>query len=148
MNLREMIDAQTKLQAEAARIKTALSQVETQIDDYLKDQVRERLAVEEKDTGTVNFNVDGVDVKALVPKTVKWDQKRLAEIAVKIASAGDDPENYMKVKREVSETSFKAWPEQIKNVFMPARTVVTGKTKYTFGTNGNGDNGKDGAPWE
>jgi hypothetical protein len=147
MTLQEMIDNKTKLEAEAARIKTALSQVEGQIDDYLKDSVRERLAVEEKDTGTVNFNIDGIEVKAAVPKTVKWDQKRLAEIAVKIASAGDDPENYMKVKREVSKTSFKAWPTQIQNVFMPARTVVTGKTKYTFG-NGNGDNGKEGAPWE
>ena len=147
MNLQEMIANKTKIEAQLAVFKTALSQVEVQIDDYLKDQVTERLAVEGKDTGIVNFSIDEVDVKALVPKSVKWDQKRLAEIREKIASAGDDPGQYMETQFKVSETSFNAWPEKIQNVFMPARTVVTGKTKYEFKTNGNGD-GKDGVPWD
>ena len=132
MDLKELIASKTALEADMARIKVALSQVDAQIDDSLQDSVRERLAIEEKDTGTVNFVVDDVQVKVTIPKTVKWDQGILEEISGKIAASGDDPGQYMKVERKISETTYKAWPEQIQKVFIAARTVVTGKPKYEF----------------
>lgn len=137
MNLQEMIDSKTKLEAEMAKLKIALSQVEDRIDNHLQDMVRERLAIEEKDTGTVNFDCEGIQVKAIIEKKVKWDQKHLAETFAKIASSGDKPEQYIQIKFAVSETAYKSWPDQIKNVFLPARTVEVGRTKYIFGNGGN-----------
>ena len=85
-----------------------------------------------KDTGTLDFIHEGVKVKATIAKRVDWDQGQLAGIFKKIQSAGDDPEQYMKLKYDVSERSFTAWPDAIRSVFLPARTVKPSPPKFEF----------------
>lgn len=133
MTLVDLIKQRKALEKEAAMVKAALAEVDEQIDGILVEQVAAGLAAKGTDTGTVNLTRDGVDVKAVVSKSVDWDQSKLAEIWTSIQAANDDPAQYIGLKYSVSETSFKAWPESIKRVFYPARTLKPGKPKYTFG---------------
>ena len=85
---------------------------------------------EGKDTGTIRFEDDGVTVIADLPKRIDWDQAKLAQIAENIASAGDDPAEFIDTKLSVSERKFAALPESWRKGFEPARTVRSGKPKF------------------
>ncbi|NRP24562.1 hypothetical protein XMM379_001246 [Aliiroseovarius sp. xm-m-379] len=85
---------------------------------------------EGKDTGTIRFEDDGVTVIAELPKRIDWDQAKLAQIAVNIASAGEDPSEFIDTKLSVSERKYGALPESWRKGFEPARTVRTGKPKF------------------
>ena len=85
---------------------------------------------EGKDTGTIRFEDDGVTVIADLPKRISWDQGKLAQIAENIASAGEDPAEFIDTKLSVSERKFDALPESWRKGFEPARTVRSGKPKF------------------
>jgi len=89
-----------------------------------------------KDTGTIGFEDDGVTVIAELPKRIDWDQVKLAQIAENIASAGEDPAEFIDTKLSVSERKYGALPESWRKGFEPARTVRTGKPKFRFVLNG------------
>ena len=46
--------------------------------------------------------------------------------------AGADPAEYSKTKLEVSERADTAWPQRIRAIFEPARTVPLGKPSYAI----------------
>ena len=103
-------------------------------------RARQRRAEEGKDAGVVRFEDNGFVVVADLPKRVKWDQEKLQH-AVEIIRTGwgDDPADYVKVKLEVSEAAFANWPRPVRELFMPARTVETGRPVYRIETaNGAG----------
>jgi len=83
-----------------------------------------------KDTGTVHFEDDGVRVTADLPKKPVWDQQRLAEIAGRIAASGDNPSEFLDITYKVAERKYTAWPESLREVFAPARTLKTGKPTF------------------
>jgi len=83
-----------------------------------------------KDTGTIRFEDDGVTVIAELSKRIEWDQALLAQIAENIASAGEDPAEFIETKLSVSERKYGALPESWRKGFEPARTVRTGKPKF------------------
>ena len=83
-----------------------------------------------KDTGTTRFDDNGVTVTAELPKRIDWDQAKLAQIAANIASAGEDPAEFIDTKLSVSERKYGALPESWRKGFEPARTVRTGKPKF------------------
>ncbi len=83
-----------------------------------------------KDTGTVHFDDDGVRVTADLPKKPVWDQKKLTEIAERINASGDDPTEYLDITYKVAERKYTAWPEHLREVFAPARTLRTGKPAF------------------
>jgi hypothetical protein len=85
---------------------------------------------EGKDTGTIRFEDDGVTVIADLPKRIDWDQAKLAQIAENVATAGEDPAEFIDTKLSVSERKFGALPESWRKGFEPARTVRTGKPKF------------------
>ena len=90
---------------------------------------------EGKDTGTIRFEDDGVTVIAELPKRIDWDQAKLAQIAANIASAGEDPAEFIDTKLSVSERKYGALPESWRKGFEPARTVRTGKPKFRLALN-------------
>lgn len=93
----------------------------------------------EKDTGTVRFEDNGFIVVADLPKRVKWNQQRLKELVELIGSQwGENPADYVKVKYEVSERAYEAWPPKLKELFTPARTVETGRPSYDLIPPGQG----------
>jgi uncharacterized coiled-coil protein SlyX len=85
---------------------------------------------EGKDTGTIRFEDEAVTVIAELPKRIDWNQAKLAQIAAKIASAGEDPAEFIDTKLSVSERKYGALPESWRKGFEPARTVRTGKPKF------------------
>jgi hypothetical protein len=96
---------------------------------------RQRRAEEGKDTGVVRFEDNGFVVIADLPKRVKWDQDKLKHAAEIIRSGwGDDPAEYIKAKLEVSEAAFANWPRPVRELFIPARTVETGRPVYRIET--------------
>ena len=98
-------------------------------------RARQRRAEEGKDTGIVRFEENGFIVIADLPKRVKWAQEKLKHAAEIIRSGwGDDPADYVKVKLEVSEAAFANWPRPVRELFIPARTVETGRPVYRIET--------------
>ena len=83
-----------------------------------------------KETGIVHFDDDGVLVTAELPKKPVWDQKKLSEIAGRIAAVGDDPAEFLEITYKVAERKYTAWPESLREVFAPARTLRTGKPGF------------------
>ncbi len=83
-----------------------------------------------KDTGTIRFEDGGVTVIGELPKRIDWDQEKLAQIAENIASAGEDPAEFIETMLKVSERKYTALPESWRKGFEPARTVRTGKPKF------------------
>ena len=143
MNLKELLTKKDELAAtiatiedgirpQLAPIKAELSEVEKAIESTVSGPAKANFAAAQKDTGTVHFELDGVHVKVTCDKTVKWDQAKLEDIFNKIRTAGDNPNQYIKTDYKVSETSFKEWPDAVKAVFTPARTVTPGKPKFEF----------------
>jgi hypothetical protein len=83
-----------------------------------------------KDTGIVHFDDGRVRITADLPKKIEWDQAILADITQRIAANGDDPSEYIEISYRVSEAKFNAWPDSLKSVFVPARTLKTGKPGF------------------
>lgn len=84
-----------------------------------------------KDTGTVRV-ADGRFVVVMdLPKRVKWDRGKLAGAVRVIAEQWrEDPDQYVTTEYKVSETAYGAWPEAIRKLFDPARTVEHGKPTF------------------
>jgi hypothetical protein len=109
--------------------------VRTALDRKYGARARQRRAEESKDTGVVRFEDNGFIVVADLPKRVKWDQAKLKHAIEIIRSGwGDDPAEYVKVKLEVSESAFANWPRPVRELFVPARTVETGRPIYRIET--------------
>jgi len=83
-----------------------------------------------KDTGTIRFEDGDVTVISDLTKRIDWDQAQLAQIAENIASAGEDPAEFIETTLKVSERKYTALPESWRKGFEPARTVRTGKPKF------------------
>lgn len=109
-----------------------ISEIDREIESIINDPVSGARLQQGKDTGTINVVIDGVTVKHDLPKTVKWDQKRLAEVWNNILEAGDNPSDYIKTEYSIEEKKYTALPPSIQAVFLPAREVKSGKPKITF----------------
>ena len=83
-----------------------------------------------KDTCTIRFEDGDVTVISDLTKRIDWDQAQLAQIAENIASAGEDPAEFIETTLKVSERKYTALPESWRKGFEPARTVRTGKPKF------------------
>jgi hypothetical protein len=83
-----------------------------------------------KDTGTVRLLGDEPGLELVVDraKKVEWAQPELKAAWERIATAGDDPAEYIETSFRVDERKFSAWPEWIRAQFAPARTVKPGAT--------------------
>jgi hypothetical protein len=85
-----------------------------------------------KETGTMHFNDNGVQVTEKLPKRVVWDQEALAEIADQLRTHGQEVSRFMRIEHKVSENDYKTWTEIEQNTFQRARTVMAGKSTWTL----------------
>lgn len=83
-----------------------------------------------KDTGIVHFDDSHVRITADLPKKIEWDQAMLSDITQRITANGDNPSEYVEISYRVSEAKFNAWPDSLKSIFAPARTLKTGKPGF------------------
>lgn len=130
--LKELLKQRAEIDAQIAVLQEQSQAVTVDIEHLLAEQLHSLRQMQGKEYGTVNLLVEGVRVAEVVPKQVSWDQDKLNEIFIKIMSAGDKPSDYMRMKLEVPEKQYEAFPPQIKEVFADCRTVKPGKAKLTF----------------
>lgn len=121
---------QEAAQQDLQRAKTASDWLEGAIALKYADRVAKCRRDAGKDTGTVRLNDGNATVIADLPKRIDWDQALLAQIAENIASAGEDPAEFIETTLKVSERKYSALPESWRKGFEPARTVRTGKPKF------------------
>lgn len=88
-----------------------------------RSEIEMQLADKDYGAGTANVASDAVKVKVTVSKRVKWDSEKLAEVEQYLVQQGEDPNEYIEVKRSVSENAYKNWPSGLKAMFIDARTV-------------------------
>lgn len=127
-------EALFELRNRAAELLAAAKRLDEHIDRALDlkygDQAHKQRLAQGKDTGVIHFDDGPVRITADLPKKVEWDQTRLAEIVGRIREGGEDPAEYVEMGYRISETKFNAWPETLRSVFVPARTLKTGKPGF------------------
>lgn len=132
MQISQIINRREELDQQIKALKEELEQVDMKLDAALSPIASELRAQKGKDTGSVTFERDGFEIVANLPKKVKWDNGKLADLAKKMSESGDDPTQWLKLTYGVDERSFTSWPDGIKAAFASARTVETGKPTYKF----------------
>ena len=113
-----------------AMAKALCEQVDRALEQRYNTQAQHQRLSAGKDTGVVHFNDGEVRISADLPKRVTWDQKKLDEIAKRIAASGEDPGQYIDISYKVSERKYEAWPDNLKSSFAGARTLKTGKPSF------------------
>ena len=113
-----------------AMAKALCEQVDRVLEQRYNTQAQHQRLSAGKDTGVVHFDDGEVRISADLPKRVTWDQKKLDEIAKRIAASGEDPGQYIDISYKVSERKYEAWPDNLKSSFAGARTLKTGKPSF------------------
>lgn len=106
--------------------------LDTALEQRYGERARKILLDSGRDTGTTHWIDEDVRIQFELPKRVNWDQKKLSEMAQRITHSGERVEDYIDIELSVSETRFNHWPESLKAQFAPARTVKTGRAKFTL----------------
>lgn len=123
-----------ELQADASETFLSAKKLKDRINDSLELKYKDQASViriqQGKDSGTVHFEDDGIEITSELPKKVTWDQKQLAAIAKRIQASGEDPSQYVDVSFRVAERRYSAWPDSIKQAFQSARTFNTGRQTF------------------
>lgn len=107
-------------------------------DDFIFAALTERFAeaaaqkrkAKRSDTGTVRFDDGEYTVVADLPKRVTYDQSGLSQVENTLTAMGEPISDYIQIKRDVSERAFEGWPNSLKKLFLPYRTVGVGKAGY------------------
>ena len=94
--------------------------------DRREKEIQALLKAKDEPFGDVTIVVGNHKVKVNTPKKVTWGQDQLAAKYKEIAESGENPDMYMKVKYDVSETAYKNFPQEVREYLAPARTVTPG----------------------
>lgn len=128
------VDQIAMLLEDLAEAKAALKQSDDLLHAALNYRYAERASIlreaKGSNTGTVSMSDGDFTIRADLPKRVEWDQQKLSEAVETIRSWGEKPEDYVTVEVKVAESRFTAWPQSIRAVFEPARTVGAGRPTY------------------
>ncbi len=123
---------QREIDAAAKQMKAVTARFNTALEVRYASRATDARRACGKDTGTVRLADGDFTVVADLPKRVDWDQPRLAAMVERIRAAGEDPAEYVETSFKVSERSYAAWPEAIRQGFEPARMVRTGTLKIAI----------------
>lgn len=114
----------------ATWIRQSRDRLNTALDQRYGEQARQSLQESGRDFGVTHIDDGALQVTYELPKRVSWDQQRLAEMAERIAAAGENVADFIDVEYSVSESRFKNWPATLRDQFEPARTVKPGKASF------------------
>ena len=122
------------LMDDVAIIKAAAAKSSDMMHSVMEARYAEKATITRRakgnDTGTVRLEDDGYTIITDLPKKVTWDDDGLKQVENQLAAMGEPVTDYIKIKREVSESSYKAWPASLQKLFTPHRTVSGGKATY------------------
>lgn len=130
-DLKSLVVERENLNERLAILRAEMATVINAIDHHIDKGVADARKTQRKDTGIVNVEIEDVAVKHDIPKRVVWDQKKLDALHAKILQH-EDPGKYIDITYGVSEKKFNTFPDAVKKVFAPARTVKAGKPKISF----------------
>ncbi len=125
MNLQELSIEELKTLHETAKERKAEEQ--SAIDEIDAEMVR-RFKVDKDHIGTRSFD----EASFTVHKNVSWDQDALGVAAETIKGWKQPVADYIDTTMKVTESKWNAWPETVRKVFEPARSVKSGKVKVVF----------------
>ena len=121
---------------DVAELDGRVKSYKSRLDDAMALKFAERATLarkqKNKDTGSVTIKEDGFSIICDLPKAVTWDEAGLALVERELSESGEPVEDYIKIQRTVAESAFNAWPTSLKELFLPHRTVGTGKPTYKF----------------
>jgi hypothetical protein len=130
------IEVLSALADSLAEMKAFIAETEARLNAGLDvrfgDRARQLRAADGRDSGRVRLGDGLFVIVADVPKRIDWDQDKLAAIVGRIRQAGDDPTEYVRTTYEVSERAYTAWPQHVRRLFEPARTLKLGKPRYAI----------------
>ena len=126
----QLQEAHTNLLTLQSMVKAVLDRFHTALDQRYAEQAIAVRQMSGKDFGVCHLTDGPLRVTVDLPKKVVWDQAQLAEIAQRIAAAGDQVGDYVDTEYSIPETRFNAWPSTLKETFTKARTVKPGKALY------------------
>ena len=124
-----LFDDLADLEAEAKRYKIIL---EITMAIRFADKAAAERKAKDKDTGTITIREDGFSIACDLPKTVSWDEDGLIQAENELIGMGEPVDEYIKIKRTVSEAAYNNWPQSLRAMFQPHRTVGAGKPTYKF----------------
>lgn len=127
--LEELFIERNAVKSKLDQVKERMSSIDEKISELVGGEFNASRKAQDKHFGALTINIDGVDVKQTVPKTVKWDQDRLSEIEAELAKSGIDPNGFITVKRSVSEATFNKMNRDQRDYFSDARTEKAGSPK-------------------
>lgn len=130
--MQDIIDAIAERRLKLREIAEELFRLENEFALIAGDMIKDAYKEKGDPFGIAHVYIGNTKVKVTAPKKVTWDQDALRELSSSIAQAGEDPDEYIKVSFDVSETKYNAWPEDIRAAFEPARTVAPGKMRFEF----------------
>lgn len=126
----QMQEAHVNLLTLQTAIKGVLDRFTAALDQRYAEQAIAARQANGRDFGVCHLTDGPLRITVDVPKRVQWDQAQLAEIAQRIAAAGDKVSDYIDTEYSVSESRFNAWPSTLKETFTKARTVKPCKASY------------------
>jgi hypothetical protein len=126
----QLQEAHINLLTLQSAIKGVLERLSAALDQRYAEQASAARQANGRDFGVCHISDGPLRITVDVPKRVSWDQTQLAEIAQRIAVAGDKVGDYIDTDYSVSESRFNAWPSSLKETFAKARTVKPGKASY------------------
>ncbi len=129
---RELLVLKAGLSRDYVIAKSALEHLDRALNQKYSERAKALRMQEGKDTGVVHFTDDDVRVSFDLPKRVDWDQEILSTLYTTLVSTGQDPAKYIDCTYRVSETKFKEWDTEIRQLFEPARTVKGGKPSLSL----------------
>lgn len=132
MKLKDLLLQRATLENEVQNLRESIAGINEQIDEMLSQRLVDLRQVQGKEFGAVNMVFEGYKVTETITKKVDWDQEKLLGLFEKIMAAGDRPGDYMRMKLDVPEKMYGAFPDPIKAIFAEARTVKGERPKLTF----------------
>lgn len=95
-----------------------------------------------KDNGVIHLEDDDFKVTCDIPKKVEWNQELLAKVAKDIVLGGGNLIDYIETRYNVPERLYNGWPESVRSLFTPARSIRLGRPTYKLVKLNNSDGGE------
>jgi hypothetical protein len=136
LSAEQLVEANTNLDVLLKWAKDNRQKLDAALEQRFGTQGRQSLHESGRDFGSVHFTDGPLSVSYELPKRVSWNQQLLKAIAERIVAAGEPLSDYIDVEFSVSEKRFTAWPTNMREQFMDARTVKPGKPAIKLELNG------------
>ena len=132
MSTDKIVQDLLECKAMLATATAAKARLEAELAAALQEQIQSQLVDKEYGTGTATVDVAGRKVKFIISKKASYDQEGLRAVYADLQGRGENPDEYIKVKFDVSESAYKNWPSSLQKLFQPYRTVEPSKPTVTI----------------